>query len=251
MLYLVGIGLTKQDLPGGAIDICKKCELYADRYTTYVTDERVEQIEYLTGKKIKALNREELEEKIVRIIDKAKEKDVAILCGGDPLVATTHKIIFIAAKKAGVKVRTIHASSVLSVIMGESGLDFYRFGQICTISRWSEHYKPVSFYEVIQRNIKNDLHSIVLLDYDISNYSSLELPEALKILKKAEESYKGKVVTDDRKIIIMHNVTHPSEIKKLITVREADKILLGEGPTTIVFPAKLTEIEQEILESIY
>ncbi len=50
--------------------------------------------------------------------------------------------------------------------MGESGLDFYRFGQICTIPRWSEHYKPVSFYETIETNLTNGHHSILLLDYD-------------------------------------------------------------------------------------
>ncbi len=251
MLYLVGIGLTKADLPGGAIDICKKCDLFADRYTTYVTDERIEQIEYITDKQVRGLDRAELEENLSKILDSAKSKDVAILVGGDPLVATTHKIIFIAAKKAGVPVRVLHAASVLSVLMGESGLDFYRFGQICTISRWTEHYTPVSFYETIQRNQKNNLHSIVLLDYDISNYSSLVLKEALMILEKAEESYKGKVIDDKTKIMVMHKVTFPNEKKIYTTIKEAEEIVLDEGATSIIIPAKLSDIEKEIVDSLY
>lgn len=251
MLYLVGIGLTKSDLPAGALDVCKKCDLYADRYTTYVTDERLEQISYLTNKKVKTLDRSGMEEKISKILNEAKEKDVAILIGGDPLIATTHKIIFIAAKRAKVPVRVLHAASMLTVLLGESGLDFYRFGQICTISRWTEHYMPISFYETIQKNAKNNLHSIVLLDYDISNNSSLELPEAIKILEKAEESYHGGIAKEDTKIMVMHKVTFPDEKKVLITIKEAKSMILNEGPTSIIIPAKLSDIEKEIVDTLY
>ena len=170
MLHLMGIGLTKGDLPLGTIEVCKKCELvYADRYTTFVTEDRIEQIEFLTERKVKRLDREMLEERLSVILNSAKEKDVAVLVGGDPLIATTHKIIFIAAKKAKVPVKVHHAASAIAAMLGESGLDFYRFGQTCTISRWSKHYEPVSFYEAIQKNMKNNLHSLVLLDWDISN----------------------------------------------------------------------------------
>jgi diphthine synthase len=251
MLYLVGIGLTKSDLPAGALDVCNKCELYADRYTTYITDERLEQISYLTTKKIKNLERSGMEEKVSEIINEAKEKDIAILIGGDPLIATTHKIIFIAAKKANVPVRVLHATSVLTVLMGESGLDFYRFGQICTISRWTEHYSPISFYETIQKNSKNNLHSIVLLDYDISSNSSLELPEAIKILQKAEDSYKGNIAKEDTKIMVMHKVTFPDEKKVLTTIKAAKELILNDGATSIIIPAKLSDIEKEIIETLY
>ncbi len=251
MLYLVGIGLTKADLPAGALDVCRKCDLYVDTYTTYVPQERIEQIEYLAGRSIKKLTRADLEEKIYGLLEQAKEKNIAVLIGGDPLIATTHKIIFIAAKKAKVPIRVIHATSMLSVLMGESGLDFYRFGQICTISRWTEHYSPVSFYDTIKRNAANNLHSIVLLDYDISSNSSLELREGIRILKKAEQSYRAGAATDDKQLIVMHKLSFDDEKKVLTTIGDAESIALGEGPTTLIIPAKLTDIEKEILDSIY
>ncbi len=252
MLYLMGIGLTKGDLPIGTVEVCKKCELiYADRYTTYVTEDRIEQVEYLTGKKVKRLDREMLEERLSVILSEAKEKNVAVLVGGDPLIATTHKIMFIAAKKSGVPVKVHHATSAIAAMMGESGLDFYRFGQMCTIARWSKHYEPVSFYETIQKNAKNNLHSLVLLDWDISNNSSMQLPEALKILEKAEESYRGKIINDDTKIIVIHKITYEDEKKFFVSVKEAMEIILDPGPTTLIVPAQLSDIEKEIMESIY
>jgi diphthine synthase len=252
MLYLMGIGLTKGDLPTGTIETCKKCEfIYADRYTTYVTEDRIEQVEYLTGKGVKRLNREMLEERLSAILDEAKEKNVAVLVGGDPLIATTHKIIFIAAKKAGVPVKVHHATSAIAVMLGESGLDFYRFGQTCTIARWSKHYEPISFYETIQRNIRNNLHSLVLLDWDISNNSSMQLPEALKILNKAEDSYRGKIIGDDTMIIVIHKITYEDEKKLFIPVKEALDVILDPGPTTLIIPAQLSDIEKEIIGAIY
>jgi diphthine synthase len=252
MLHLMGIGLTKGDLPTGVVEVCKRCELlYADRYTTYVTEDRIEQVEYLTGKTAKRLDREMLEERLSVILNEAKEKDVGVLVGGDPLIATTHKIIFIAAKKEKVPVKVHHATSAIAAMMGESGLDFYRFGQICTISRWSQHYEPVSFYETIQKNSKNSLHSLVLLDWDISNNSSMQLPEALKILQRAEQSYKGGIITDDTKLIVMHKVTYDDEKKQFLKMSEALDIILDPGPTSLIIPAQLSDIEKEIMESIY
>jgi diphthine synthase len=251
MLYLVGIGLSKSDLPAGALDIFAKCKIYVDRYTTYVTQDRIDQIEELTGKEVTSLDRSAMEENLSKLIEEAREKNVAVLIGGDPLVATTHKIIFTAAKRANVPVRVNHAVSVLTVLMGESGLDFYRFGQVCTISKWVDHYKPVSFYETIQRNLSNNLHSIVLLDFDQVSNSSLSLKEAIRILKAAEANYKGGIAIDDKEVMIMHKVTLSSERKILTKLKDADKIVLEEGPTSIIIPAKLSDIEREIIGSIY
>ena len=51
------------------------------------------------------------------------------------------------------EVEVVHSNSVLTAAIGESGLDFYRFGAIATIPKWSAHYTPVSFYETLQKNM--------------------------------------------------------------------------------------------------
>ncbi len=117
-----------------------------------------------------------------------------MLIEGDPLIATTHKILFIEAKKQNVKINIIHSSSIITAVIGESGLDFYRFGAICTIARWTEHYKPISFYETIEKNINSNLHSLLLFDFDEKNQTSIELKEVLKILDNAENYYNKKIL---------------------------------------------------------
>jgi len=150
-----------------------------------------------------------------------------------------------------VEVRIRHAASILPAIMGESGLDFYRFGQVCTIPKWQKHYTPVSFYETIYRNYSNKLHSIVLLDYDAPRNSSLELHEAIKTLEEAEKVYKRGVIDDNTLIFIMHKMSLPEEQKVLMPVKMAKKLRYANGPTAIVIPAFLTDIEKEVLGSIY
>ena len=110
-----------------------------------------------------------------------------MLIGGDPLMATTHKILFIEAKKRNVEVEIVHSNSVLTAAIGESGLDFYRFGAIATIPKWSAHYTPVSFYETLQKNMQNNLHSLLLLDYSQELAASLSIKDSIDILEKAEK----------------------------------------------------------------
>jgi diphthine synthase len=251
MLYLVGIGLNKDDLSISAVELCKRCEVFIERFTTFIDDDRMEYVERMAGKRFQELSRDEMEENAGKLLMKAKEHDVVILTGGDPLIATTHKILFITAKNLGIKVKVHHAPSILPAIMGESGLDFYRFGPVCTISKWQRHYTPVSFYESIKRNEENNMHSIVLLDYDPSRNSSLELGEAIRIMEESEKQYKGGIINDDTLMFVMHKIAIEGEQKLITTLRFAKKLHYANGPTAIVIPAKLTDIEKETLESMY
>ncbi len=251
MLYLIGIGLNKKDFPIGAVALCEKCDVYIDRYTTFVDEEKMSYITGLLGKRPVELGRAQMEEELPELLEEAKGKDVALLIGGDPLVATTHKIIFIEAKKAGVKVEVRHASSILSAIIGESGLDFYRFGAICTVSRWTTNYTPTSFYETIKRNIDSNLHSIVLLDYDPVRNSSLETKEAIRIMEAAESKYGNGIITDYSTVFIMHKIALDDQQKLLTTIGEAKRLTFPSGPTAMVIPANLSDIEKETIESMY
>ena len=249
MLFLVGIGLVEKDLSLGAIDACKRCELFVDSYTSVVSDGQLAQIRELSGKQPKELGRQELEEGAPSIVKRAKETDVAVLVGGDPLMATTHKILFIEARKQTVEVDVIHSSSVVSAAIGESGLDFYRFGRIATIPKWSSHYQPVSFYESIRENLKNDLHSLMMLDYKQELKSSLSVKEAVETLERAEESYKSGIIRDETDILVLNSISS-ANARKIFTSVKAAKGLELEGPSVIIIPAKLTDIERESVASM-
>src|SRR5208283_4653121 len=143
MLLLVGTGISYDDMSVRAVEACRGCKLYVERYTSIMDDEKIMRISEMLGSTPKLLQRSDLEENARRIVSEAKSKNVAILVGGDPLTATTHKILLIEAAKQGVETRIFHASSIFTAAIGESGLDFYRFGQACTIPKWSKSYKPV------------------------------------------------------------------------------------------------------------
>lgn len=251
MLYLVGIGLADGDISLAALEVCRRSEVYIDTYTSIADERRISYISELIGKKPSVLSRHDMEEGSAMLLKKAKDADLAVLVGGDPLTATTHKTLFIDAKKAGVSVKVIHAASVLSAIMGESGLDFYRFGAVCTISSWSEHYKPVSFYETIAKNLSNNLHSVVLLDYDAASGSSMGIAEALRILIEAEAHYGQKVISAKTNIIVLHNLARDGQRVVLADVSEAGRLRLNNGVTSLIVPAALTDVELESIGGMY
>ena len=245
MLFLVGAGLSEGGLTEEALGLLEKKEtkVFAESYTGWLGD-RIPELESRLGKKISILDRSGLEDNIASLIEQAAKEDVVVLVAGDPLVATTHKIACIKAKEIGVKVSVIHSSSIFSAAIGESGLDFYRFGQVCTIPMWSDHYKPVSFYETIERNVKNGLHSILLLDYD-PKIGSIQPSYAAEMLVKAEKNYKKGIIKPSTKVIVLHNLSLPGERKLMLTLEEVEGLRLGPGPTIIILPAKMSEVEAE------
>lgn len=249
MLFLVGLGLSEKEIPIGAVDVCKRCDLYIDRYTSRVSKKSTDKIKELTGKQITTLTRQEMEEGAKTLVKNAATKDIAILFGGDPLIATTHKILYIEAKKQGVKTETIHANSIITAVIGESGLDFYRFGTSCTIPRWSAHYSPVSFYEKIETNMRNKEHTILLLDYDQNSESTLSIKEAIISLGMAEEKYKKGIINDKTKIMILHNVSMDDMRIIFTTIEKARNQNFDEGVNIMILPAELTDIEKEAVEA--
>jgi diphthine synthase len=251
MLFLVGIGLSEDDITLKAQEVCRRCELFVERYTSTVDEGRIKFMEKLFGRPIKQLGRSGMEEDSKTLLELAKDRDVAVLISGDPLIATTHKILCIGAKKLGIKVGIVHAASIASAAIGESGLDFYRFGKVCTIPKWRNHYTPVSFYETIRLNMQSNEHSLVLLDYDPVAESSMQMSDVAKELRAAEAKYKSGIVTDAMTIVVLNRLSQRQEFKTITKLGDLEKLNINKGPTVIIIPAKLTDIEKESLDSMY
>ncbi|MEM0154345.1 MAG: diphthine synthase [Methanothrix sp.] len=250
MLYLIGLGVGERDITQAGIEAIKNSEvLILDSYTSFVDPKKLELVKSFSKREIKKAGRSELEEGASKIILEAKTKNVSIMTNGDPLLATTHKTILVEAKKQGVGFKVIHSTSIFSVGIAESGLDFYRFGPICTVPRWSEHYKPVSFYETVSANISGNRHSMILLDYDNEKGMSIRIEEAIGIMSKAEEHYKLGIFGKEREIMALCDVG--TENQK-ITVQKISDINIREGyrMATLIMPAKLSDIEKEYIKWI-
>jgi diphthine synthase len=249
MLFLVGLGLSEKEIPIGTMEACRNCELYIDKFTSMVEERTTDYITEQTGKRITELTRQDMEEDAKDIVQRAKTKDIAILVGGDPLMATTHKILYIEAERQNVKTQIVHANSIITTAIGESGLDFYRFGAPCTIPKWSHHYSPVSFYEKIEANLVNKNHTILLLDYDSKSKTTIAITDAINALEKADAHYKKGIINNKTKIILLHNMSL-EDGKVISTTIENAKTLDYSGVNIIILPAELTDIEKEAVFAI-
>ncbi len=229
MLYLVGLGFETFDLSLKAVEILKKADkIYFETYTNDWKGD-IKEIEKIVGKSIEKLERSDIEENISRYLE--KDKNIAILVPGDPLVATTHTTIILEAKKLGIKTKIIHAPSIFSAI-SVTGLQLYKFGKTATVP-WTEQISNVE--ETIRNNKNLGLHTLLLLDINMNGEEGLEI-----LMKKG-------IVKSDEKIVIASRIG-----------LEDEKILYGSSyklkeenfpsPSVIIIPGNLHFAEKEFLE---
>lgn len=237
MLYLIGLGLNTLDLSLKALEALKKSqEVFAEFYTSQ-NIYNLGKLEKLIGKEIKLLDREEVEEKEI-LIKNAKNKKVALLVPGDPLCATTHQALVHECKKNKIKCKVIHASSIFTAI-ADSGLNAYKFGRVVTIARGMFE----SIYRFIEKNLNAGLHTLLLLEIDMN------AKEAMEILLKMEEKFRGGIFKNETFIIILERIgtekgrAIAGKISKLLNFNFKDL------PHSIIIPSKLDHMEKEFLNS--
>lgn len=239
MLYLVGLGVwNEKDLSLRGIEICKQADLlYCELYTS-VWGGSLKKLEKTISKKIKLLERKDVEEDSDKLLESSRDKDVVLLVPGDPLVATTHIHLIIDAKKAGIPVEVVHSSSIYTTI-ARTGLQIYKFGRTATLITPHKGYKSEGFYDTLKDNLSNGLHTLLLLDRDMGTKRGLE------ILKKSESKKKKKL---DR-IVIGSKLG--SDHERIIYGKIEDLIRRDfPPPAVIIIPGKLHFMEKEFLETL-
>jgi len=100
MFYLVGLGLfDEKDISLKGLECLKNVDkIYAEFFTSRLFGSSFEAIENLIGQKIEVLVRNEVEEEH-KFIDEAKTQNIALITGGDPLIATTHSDFLVQCSK--------------------------------------------------------------------------------------------------------------------------------------------------------
>lgn len=251
MLILIGLGLGTKDLSALAVEEIKDAdELLLETYTASIPDGCIGFIKEQSGRSPRQLRRKDLEDDLKATVSSAKNKKVAILVPGDPLIATTHSIILNEAKAQGIECKVIHAPSVFSVAIGESGLDVYKFGPTVTLPFWSDRYKPTSFIDSISRNMQNGQHTLVLLDIEQEHSRPMKISEAWRILRDAISASKNKGIDNETRVIILANLGRTDEKIRRSTVAGMpmlEKELEGKV-LSLVFPGQLSFAEEDNLE---
>ena len=253
MLLLIGLGLDTKDISVNALEALKKADtVLLEQYTAFIPDAYITYLKAESGKDIRIIGRSDAEENARPTLEAARVTDLAVLVPGDPLIATTHHSTLLnTARKMGIPFRIYHAPSVLSAAIGESGLDVYKFGMIVTIAFWSKNYRPTSFLDYINKNLKNSEHSLVLLDLGADNGKRpMSLEEAAELLRAAESEKGYGIVDDGLRLLVMGDIGRESQEIAYISLGEVSRVSsrFGGKILTLIIPSVLTFAEEESLK---
>ena len=239
MIVFAGLGISKDDVPLKLIETAKDMdEIYIEFYTSLVPGVTKEYLENLLNKKIKVLERSDLEERSDEILKKAKDKKIMILVPGDPMVFTTHHSIWLEAKKMKIKTEIIHATSIYSAAISSSGLQVSKFGRSVTLPLRFNEEEYASICKNIAENKKRGLHTLILLE--ITKGDHLSIKDAIERLKDVI----------DEKIIVLARIGSSDQTIEYNTVINLSKKDFGKPPLVIIIPGKLHFAEKEFLESL-
>jgi len=248
---LVFVGLGLHDDMGislrGLEEVKATDDVFIELYTSLLPDFSIERFERISGKKLTVVSRKELEERSGEVIlEAARSGKVVLLVPGDPLIATTHVALRMEAGKRGLKTRIVHGVSIISAVIGLSGLHNYKFGKSVTIP-FSDETLSETPYEVTAQNKKLGLHTLCLLDVKMEKKRYLRIHEALELLLKIEDSRKERIVTVDTLVVGIGQAGSNNPMVKAGFVRELLGYDFGRPPHSIVFPGKLHFMEAEAL----
>ncbi len=238
MLYLIGVGLwDEKDISLRGLEIAKKCDrVFIEKYTGF-WEGNLKSI----GINAEEVERKNLENNISEFLEEAKDKNVALLVPGDPLIATTHVSIMMDAKEKNIEVKIIHSSSIFSAL-GETGLQIYKFGKIATIP----YYYSETPYKILKENIGQGSHTLFLLD--ITKEKLMTGGEGLKILLNLEEKFQKGLISRETKAIVFCRVGGKEQVLKYDKIENLLNIACF--PCVIIIPGKLHFLEEDYLSSL-
>ncbi|MGM5481161.1 MAG: diphthine synthase [Nanobdellota archaeon] len=263
-LYLIGIGLyDHKDVTFRGLELIKNCDtVYLENYTS-ILNCSTEEMEDFYGREVILASRDLVEKEAEeKLIQPAKDTDVALLVVGDPFGATTHTDLMLRAKEAGVEVGTIFNASVLNAV-GVSGLELYKFGKTTSIVYPDGDWLPHTPYDVIKMNREHGLHTLCLLDIKVAEPSVEDLrkgsarpqpprymtvAEGLAVLERIEQDRKKNLISRDTLIVGVARLGHPD--MKIITgtLDELKEVDFGGPLHSLIVPGKLHHIEEEALK---
>jgi len=160
------------------------------------------------------------------------------------LVATTHSSLLSDAKKVGVKTEVVHNASIYSAV-GETGLHLYKFGRTVTIPFPEKIKLTDTLADAIEKNMKMDLHTLLLLDVISEKKKYMRPEEGMKILL----GMKKKFFTEETEVVVFARAGSDKPLIVYGKVKDLIKKDFGEPPFVMIIPGKLHFTEREYLES--
>jgi len=249
-LVFIGLGLhDERDISLQGLDAIKDVDtVFAEFYTSLMPGLSIRRLEELVRKEVVVVSRRSLEEEEGReILQKARRSKVAFLVPGDPLIATTHVDLRIRAQKEGIKIKVIHGASIISAVVGLSGLQNYKYGRSVTIPFPEEEFASETPYSVIMQNKERGLHTLCFLDIKADKMRYMTVKEGLEALREVEERKSEDVVTKETLVVGVARAGSEDPTVKAGYVGELMDYAFGGPPHSLVVPSRLHFMEAEAL----
>lgn len=244
-LHIIGLGLSNEkDISVKGLEIVKKCNIiYMENYTSLLQCSMHDLAKFY-NKEIILADRNTTEQGDEKIVEEAKNKEVAFLVIGDPFSATTHIDLLKLAKEKNVEVKIINNASILTAV-GITGLQLYKFGKTTSIPFLEDYPNLETPYNVFKEN--KDLHTLFLLDLKPREGKFMTVNEALEILEKIEDKKGEKLITDDLLVVGCARLGSETAVVKAGKLSEIKTVDFGGAPHCLIIPGKMHFVEEEVL----
>jgi diphthine synthase len=248
-IVFVGLGLF--DDAGislrGLREVMSADSVFIELYTSLMPGFSVRRFQKASGKSVTLVSRVDLEDNDGQVILKAAENHKAVLLiPGDPLIATTHVSLRIEAEKRGIATRVVHGASVLSAVIGLSGLHSYKFGESVTIPFPTETPSETP-YKIITQNKKLGLHTLCLLDMNTQEKRFLSIREALEELIRIERKRRRGALSKDTIVVGITGAGSDDPMVRAGSLKDIMDHDFGEPPYSLILPGRLHFMEAEAL----
>jgi len=249
MLWFIGLGVSGiSELSNNTISIIKNAEIiYLESFTSPISEDEKIQLKNISTGKFKIAKRWLVEDGN-EILDNAKEKETVLISYGDPYIATTHLELKTRAIQDNIKTKTIHSSSIVSSLIGEVGLHYYKVGKVLTIM--DDPKSIITPYNTIFDNLLNRIHSVVLLEYNEDKSFFLEPQNALSMLLDCEEKQKRKIISSETFGIVASRIGKNDQRIISGNIGNLIKSKFGEPPHSIIIPGKLHFTESDAVKMV-
>jgi diphthine synthase len=244
MLTFIGLGLYDADdiSEKGLRCIRNADHIYLEIYTSRLMGTSFQELEIHYGKPVHLLRREDVERHPDELLDRAETDRVVFLCGGDPMVSTTHADLRMRAAARGIRTSIIHGASISCAVCGLTGLQNYRFGKSCSIPFPHKKWFPTTPIDVITLNQSLRLHTLVYLDIQDERYMTVH--EAVDLIQQMAA---GKGIH----IPLYIGIARAGSADPLVKAGTSDTLKsvdFGLPLHILIVPAELHDMERSYLE---
>jgi len=249
MLWFVGLGISGiSELSDSTISVIKDADVvYLESFTSPISELEKDQLREISNGEFKIAKRWIVEDGN-EILENAKNKNTVLISYGDPYIATTHLELKTRAIRDKIETKTIHSSSIVSSLIGEVGLHYYKVGKVLTIMNDSK--SMITPYNAIFSNLLNKTHSVILLEYNEDKSFFLEPKDALSLLLDVEKTQSRKVISSETFAIVASRIGKNDQ--KIIAGKISNLIEkeFEEPPHSIIIPGSLHFTESDALKTV-